>query len=202
MHVAIFPATIPTRRSSCRPRNLEQWLLSVFGKGICDAYLFPRYNRKAWNLPVRRLSMLWADRIPRPPPETILRSAIGQTTEGYLHQLYYHYPRRGGYQAISEGFAGRTGPVRFHYDVKSIRRVGRRWEITDGTSPLAFDELVSTIPIHELVQVARFAIHRSRAGGGAQPDRSIRMYVRFHSASGVTMRKNSRPFISRKKISL
>jgi protoporphyrinogen oxidase len=147
----------PYKAKFRRPRNLEEWLLSVFGQGICDAYLFP-YNRKVWNLPVRRLSMLWADRIPRPQPETILRSAIGQKTEGYLHQLYYHYPRRGGYQAISEGFAARAGPVRFHYEVKAVRRVGRRWEITDGKSPMAFDALVSTIPIHELVRVARFAI--------------------------------------------
>jgi protoporphyrinogen oxidase len=147
----------PYREKFRRPKNLEQWLLSVFGKGLCEAYLFP-YNRKVWNLPVRRLSMLWADRIPRPTPETILRSAIGQKTEGYLHQLYYHYPRRGGYQAISEGLAKRTSPVRFRYEVKAVRKLGRRWEITDGKAPMVFDELVSTIPIHELVKVARFPI--------------------------------------------
>jgi protoporphyrinogen oxidase len=147
----------PYREKFRRPKNLEEWLLSVFGKGICDAYLFP-YNRKVWNLPVRRLSMLWADRIPRPPPETILRSALGQKTEGYLHQLYYHYPRRGGYQAISEGLARRTGPIRFGYEVKAVRRRGRQWEITDGASPMIFDELVSTLPIHELVRLADFPI--------------------------------------------
>lgn len=147
----------PYKEKYPKPRNLEQWLLSAFGKGICDAYLFP-YNRKVWNLPVDRLSMLWADRIPRPPPETILRSAIGQKTEGYLHQLFYHYPRRGGYQAISEGLASRAGPVQFHYDVKAVRKRGRQWEITDGKSPMVFDELVSTIPVHELVKVARFPI--------------------------------------------
>jgi len=156
----------PYREKYRRPRNLEQWLLAVFGKGICDAYLFP-YNRKVWNLPVDRLSMLWADRIPQPPPETILRSALGQRTEGYLHQLFYHYPRRGGYQAISEGFATRTKPVHFRYDVKSVRKLGRRWEITDGKSPMVFDELISTIPIHQLVKIARFPIpERVRAAVG------------------------------------
>ena len=61
----------PYKIKYANPKNLEQWLLSVFGKGICDEYLFP-YNRKVWNVPVSQLSMLWADRIPRPPPETIL----------------------------------------------------------------------------------------------------------------------------------
>jgi len=148
----------PYKEKYRKPKNLEQWLLSVFGKGICDAYLFP-YNRKVWNLPVERLSMLWADRIPRPPPETILRSALGQKTEGYLHQLFYHYPRNGGYQAISEGFARGTKPVHFHYEVESVRKLpGGKWEITDGKSPMVFDELVSTMPVHQLVKLAKFPI--------------------------------------------
>lgn len=147
----------PFREKFKRPKNLEEWLLSVFGEGICEAYLFP-YNRKVWNLPVAKLSMLWADRIPRPPAETILRSVLGYHTEGYLHQLYYHYPRRGGYQAISEAWVRRAGPVRFGYDVKSVCRAGGGWEITDGRTPLRFDELVSTIPVHELVRKAEFPI--------------------------------------------
>ena len=148
----------PYKAKYAKPKNLEQWLLSVFGKGICDAYLFP-YNRKVWNLPVDRLSMLWADRIPCPPPETILRSALGQKTEGYLHQLFYHYPRHGGYQAISEGLARGTKPVHFHYDIKSIRKLpDGQWEITDGKSPMVFAELVSTMSVHDLVKVAKFPI--------------------------------------------
>lgn len=148
----------PYKEKYRKPKNLEQWLLSVFGKGICEAYLFP-YNRKVWNLPVDQLSMLWADRIPRPPAETILRSALGQKTEGYLHQLFYHYPRRGGYQAISQAFASRTKPVRFNYDVKSVRKLkSGQWEITNGESPLVYDELVSTMPVHELIKVAKFPI--------------------------------------------
>src|SRR6185312_6531481 len=148
----------PHQEKFKHPKNLEEWLLSVFGEGICEAYLFP-YNRKVWNLPVSRLSMLWADRIPRPPAETILRSVLGYPTEGYLHQLYYHYPRRGGYQAISQSWAKRTGPIRFGYEVKSVRRAqGGGWEITDGRTPRRVDELVSTIPVHELVRRAEFPI--------------------------------------------
>jgi protoporphyrinogen oxidase len=148
----------PYKTKYRKPRNLEQWLLATFGRGICEAYLFP-YNRKVWNLPVSRLSMLWAGRIPRPPAETILRAALGYPTEGYLHQLYYHYPKRGGYQAISEAFARRTKPVRFAYAVASVRKLkSGQWEISDGKTPMVFDELVSTIPIHELVKIARFPI--------------------------------------------
>lgn len=143
------------------PGNLEEWLLASFGKGICEAYLFP-YNRKVWNIPVNRLSMSWAERIPRPSRETILRAALGFRTEGYLHQLFYHYPKRGGYQALSQAFAARVKPVRFGYEVKSVRRLeAGRWEVSDGKAPLVFDELVSTIPIHELLRVAKFDVPES-----------------------------------------
>ena len=62
------------------PSNLKEWLLHTFGDGICKHYLFP-YNEKVWNLPVEELSMLWADRIPRPPPVDVLKSALGVPTE-------------------------------------------------------------------------------------------------------------------------
>lgn len=143
------------------PKNLEEWLLANFGKGICEAYLFP-YNRKVWNIPVDRLSMSWAERIPKPSKETILKAALGFKTEGYLHQLYYHYPQRGGYQALSQALAAGVKPVRFGYEVRSVRRLkGSRWEVSDGKAPLVFDELVSTIPIHELLKVAQFDVPES-----------------------------------------
>jgi len=148
----------PCRDRFRQPKNLEEWLLATFGRGICEAYLFP-YNRKVWNLPVDRLSMLWAERIPRPTPETILRAALGFKTEGNLHQLFYHYPKRGGYQALSQAFAEKLKPVRFGYEVKSVRRLAAgRWEISDGKAPLGFDELVSTVPVHELLKMARFEV--------------------------------------------
>lgn len=180
----------PHRERYKKPKNLEEWLLSVFGQGICEAYLFP-YNRKVWNLPVKRLSMLWADRIPRPPAETIMRSVLGYPTEGYLHQLYYHYPRRGGYQAISEAWARRAKPVRFGYEVKSVRPArGGGWEITDGKEPMVFDELVSTIPIHELVRMAEFPIpervRKAVAGLIVNPMVIVSLGVRGEDAERMT----------------
>ena len=43
------------------------------------------------------------DRIPKPPPEDIINSAKGESKEGYLHQLYFHYPKKGGFQSIVNG---------------------------------------------------------------------------------------------------
>ena len=44
------------------------------------------------------------DRIPQPPVEDIIKSAKGIKTEGYKHQLYFDYPKRGGIQSLFDAF--------------------------------------------------------------------------------------------------
>ena len=52
-----------------------------------------------------KICLKWSERIPKPNKQDILKSSIGIETEGYVHQLYYHYPEKGGYQSISENWA-------------------------------------------------------------------------------------------------
>lgn len=146
----------PYKAQFPQPANLREWLLVTFGEGICERYLFP-YNEKVWNIPVEELSMLWADRIPNPNPEDILKSAIGYETEGYLHQLYYHYPRRGGYQAISEAWAKRAA-VTYGFHVQSLERRGDSWLVSDGTQTREYRQLVSTLPIQYLATITNLDI--------------------------------------------
>ena len=146
----------PYKERFPKPANLREWLLATFGDGICDRYLFP-YNEKVWNIPVEELSMLWAERIPNPAPEDILKSAIGFETEGYLHQLYYHYPRRGGYQAISEAWA-RHVPITYGFRAQALERRGSSWVVDDGTQTREYRQLVSTLPIQYLATITNLDI--------------------------------------------
>jgi protoporphyrinogen oxidase len=142
----------PWRERYPEPADLREWFLHHFGEAMSEKYFFP-YNEKVWNVPVSDLSMLWADRIPQPPPEDVLKSALGISTEGYLHQLHYHYPLRGGYQAISEAWAQRVPDITYDYAVTGVRRVDGGWEVTDGSNPRRFDRLISTMPVHDLVNI-------------------------------------------------
>jgi len=140
-----------------KPENLKQWFLSKFGEAICQKYLFP-YNEKVWNIPVEKLSMLWADRIPSPPPEDVIKSSIGFETEGYSHQLNYFYPKTGGYQAISEAWS-RGLNIKYNFEVKTIEKLrGGRFVVSDGKDRMVFDKIVSTILIHELVKKLKIKI--------------------------------------------
>ncbi len=140
-----------------KPKNMREWFLYHFGKGICEKYLFP-YNEKVWNIPVEKLSMQWAGRIPNPPPEDIIKSSIGFDTEGYLHQLYYHYPLRGGYQAISDAWAAKVKP-RYGFSVKKIQKTKKgSYLVTDGKETIEYEQIISTIPIHELIHMLDLSI--------------------------------------------
>ena len=138
----------PYKEKFKNPSNMKEWFLHTFGEGISNKYLIP-YNEKVWNVPVEKLSMVWADRIPNPPPEDILKSSIGIKTEGYLHQLFYHYPKEGGYQAISENWS-RASDIHFNEEVIKINRLDDGFEIETSKQTYQSKKIVSTINLSSL----------------------------------------------------
>ena len=147
----------PYKKKYHRPKNLKQWFLKNFGLGICSKYLFS-YNEKVWNIKIEDLSMLWSERIPKPHPSDIIKSALGFETEGYLHQLYYHYPLKGGYQAISEAWA-KKAKIIYNFQVKEILKTKENtFIISNGKKSFEFNELISTIPVHELIKILKISI--------------------------------------------
>jgi protoporphyrinogen oxidase len=147
----------PWRERYPEPGDLREWFLHNFGEAMCEKYFFP-YNEKVWNVPVADLSMSWAERIPCPPARDVLKSAMGIPTEGYLHQLFYHYPLRGGYQAISEAWADSVCPE-LGFEVQSISLPEEGGVTVRGASEdRHYDRIVSTIPLERLVGLADFPI--------------------------------------------
>ncbi|HEY0465123.1 MAG TPA: FAD-dependent oxidoreductase, partial [Polyangiaceae bacterium] len=93
--------------------------------------------------------------IPKPPLEDVLKSAIGIPTEGYLHQLYFHYPKQGGYEALVHAYAARVtgGELCTSCPVTRIEGGPGAWLVEAGGQVQRFETLVSTLPIHDLAGV-------------------------------------------------
>src|SRR6478736_109236 len=136
------------------PENLEEWSYATFGAGISDKYFLP-YNRKIWNVEPSSITLDWVSRIPKPPLEDVLKSAIGISTEGYLHQLYFYYPKRGGYESIVHAYATQAtgGELLTECPVTRIEGGPGAWLVEVGGDAHRFDTLISTLPIHELARV-------------------------------------------------
>lgn len=136
-----------------QPRNFREWIYYTFGKGIAELYLIP-YNEKIWKFPAERMSMHWVDgRIPRPPVEDVIRSAVGIETEGYTHQAVFYYPGRGGIEAMIQSIAMPVEKnIHTGFEVSSIRVNDGTFEISDGTHRITADRCISTIPLQELMK--------------------------------------------------
>ena len=134
------------------PENFREWIYYTFGKGIADLYMIP-YNEKIWNYPSDKMSLHWVDgRIPRPPVEDIIKSAIGIETEGYTHQSVFTYPVTGGIEALVRAIAAPIqDKIRCGFSVSSIKKTEDGFSISNGTETILAERCISTIPPQELL---------------------------------------------------
>ncbi len=138
-----------------RPRiSFKEWIYHTFGKGIAEKYLIP-YNEKIWNYPSDRMSFHWVDgRVPKPPMEDVIKSAIGIETEGYTHQLHFYYPKEGGIQSLIRGLEQRIPGERIarNFAVDRVEKINDKWLVGGAAGIREFDRLICTIPIFHLVR--------------------------------------------------
>lgn len=133
------------------PRNFKEWCYYRFGKGIAERYLIP-YNEKIWNIATDQLGLEWVEgRVPDPPLEDVLKSAIGIETEGYTHQLYFYYPRHGGIEALIHAIRAKVERVETAFCVRRMTKKGASWIVSDGAREREYERLVSTMPIFDLL---------------------------------------------------
>lgn len=133
------------------PKNIEEWFKYTFGDGMSKKYLLP-YNEKIWKFPLNRISLEWVERVPNPPIEDIIKSSLGIETDGYSHQLHFYYPRFGGIQAIIEALKEPIGgKIVINFEVKKIVKKNDTFEISDKKETRIYDQIISTIPIHDLI---------------------------------------------------
>ena len=134
------------------PRTFRDWIYYTFGKGIAECYMVP-YNEKIWKYPTDNMSLHWVDgRIPRPPVDDVIKSAIGIPTEGYTHQSVFSYPLDGGIEALVKAIAQPVEPfIKTGFRVRSIRKQGGQWFVSDGVQMIRADRIISTIPVQYLI---------------------------------------------------
>ncbi|MEZ5974261.1 MAG: FAD-dependent oxidoreductase [Planctomycetota bacterium] len=129
---------------SSAPETFGKWVQWRFGDGIAKHFMDP-YNEKIWKRDLDFLTSDWvAGRVPDAPIEDVLRAAVGIRTEGYTHQSIFYYPRKGGFQAITDGMAsGARACLRLNTKVEEVRKTASGVTVNGE----AFDLCVSTLPL-------------------------------------------------------
>ncbi len=135
------------------PQNMLQFFLATFGEGITRLYLQP-YNEKIWKFDPACMDMQMVERIPKPPKEDVVASANGVATEGYTHQLYFHYPTSGGFQTLVDAYRDRAVArgqiIRTEAAVRRLERISGGWKVHTDAGAIQVDKLINCAPIFEI----------------------------------------------------
>ena len=140
---------------SYETKNMLQFFLKTFGEGITNIYLRP-YNEKIWKFDPSFMDVQMVERIPKPPKEDILKSAQGETIDGYLHQLYFTYPKTGGTEALIKAFISRLGSkvkICTNSKVTCVEKKGNKYKIKAENQIFETDRIISTMPVNEFCHI-------------------------------------------------
>lgn len=144
-----FLKTLGRRPAKAGAReDFRSFCLRHFGDGISRHFMFP-YNRKLWRTTLDRLTAEWQGGfVPKPTAGEVLRGALMDQTEGFGYNAVFHYPRRGGIQALPDALAERldpgtllTGHAVLGIDLK------RRRALVAGLGEVGYERLVNTLPL-------------------------------------------------------
>lgn len=135
--------------------NYEEWLKVQYGECFAEKYPM-RYTRKYWGVDACDMGTEWTGgRIFIPDLDEILFSAFEPETKNVFYAKEMRYPVKGGFQAFLSGFADVD---RIEYGKKVIR-IDEKQKIVyyeDGDC-VEYDNLISTIPLPELVGCLSYA---------------------------------------------
>jgi protoporphyrinogen oxidase len=149
--VVDFAQSLGTPVSDDPTLDFESWSNAVFGAGISQAFMLP-YNRKLFRRDPAKMTADWVSwAVPKPTLEQVVRGALGIANAGMGYNATFRYPRRGGIGVLVEALARRVPNVRTEARVERIDLDRRAVRLASGER-IAFDRLVSTLPLPELLR--------------------------------------------------
>lgn len=138
-------------RSRPEPLDFAAWIDRHFGSGIARCFMTP-YNEKLWRVPLDQVSCDWIRAyVPQTSIAAVLKSMLHTTTAAGYNSTFL-YPQEGGMAALIRALEAATGGARCGRRAVSIDLDRRRLRFEDGEE-VAYEYLVSTIPLRALVQM-------------------------------------------------
>lgn len=145
---------ITARENHLEPRNFEEWIGKVFGEGIGKYFLIP-YNRKVWSHPLTMMDYNWiGERVSVVDIHHVMKNIVyGKDDSSWGPNNKFLFPLHGGTGGLFQAFAPVLGG-RIKLSREAVRiSLGERKVYFRHGEESAFDALVSTIPVDELVRM-------------------------------------------------
>ncbi len=144
--------------------NFKEQVLKTFGQGIAKHFMLP-YNAKLWRVPLDQLTCEWMGRfVPVPSLEEFLKGAVGNQETRFGYNARFWYPKKGGIEALAKAMAAKLPYLKCGYCLTKLSVKNKTIEF-NGRLLAPFDQLVSTVPLVELVRSLEDAPSAIRTAG-------------------------------------
>jgi protoporphyrinogen oxidase len=143
---------LPGHRPEALPANFREWILSVFGQGIAEVFLWP-YNYKVWAIDPAHMNTTWVgERVSVIGLEAVLKNIILEEDEvGWGPNHTFAFPAFGGTGEVFRRLAGRLSQhIRYNCAVTEIDAAGKTLRTADGET-ITYKQLLNTGPLDLLV---------------------------------------------------
>ncbi len=133
-------------------KNFKEWMDAVFGEGIVKYFMDP-YNRKVWATPPELMSKDWiAERVSVVDLARIEKNiAEAKDDIAWGPNNMFKFPKQGGTGAIYNGIAqGFSEKISLDHDLVEVDLEKKEVLFANGARH-PYDQLVSTIPVDQLV---------------------------------------------------
>lgn len=137
------------RRDKTAEKNFREWLLSLFGKGICKYFMFP-YNEKIWGCNLSKITTEWVWSIPQPNLEDVLKGALGISEKQFGYNPIFYYPTHGGIETVPRTLANKLNNIFTNYECISIDYKNKIAKFSNGDE-INYDVLINTIPLKQFL---------------------------------------------------
>jgi protoporphyrinogen oxidase len=138
-----------------KPSNFQEWIDSSFGRGLAEVFMDP-YNFKVWAYPPAMLNTTWVgERVAVTDLGRVLKNLVYRTNDlSWGPNNTFQFPKKGGTGAIWRACAAQLPQCKLHFNTK-VARIDlqtKRVYTTDGLAH-AYERLISTIPLRELINL-------------------------------------------------
>ena len=134
--------------------SFKEWIVTTFGTGIANHFMLP-YNEKLWKRDLSQLSREWVDwSIPIPKVDEVIGGALGLENKKMGYNAQFLYPDREGIGVLPRAFLPHLNTIAYNRELTAIDVKKKKvWFSDDST--MQYDNLVSTVPLPELIAMIR-----------------------------------------------
>jgi protoporphyrinogen oxidase len=147
--------------------NFRDWILTTFGEGIAEAFMFP-YNSKVWTTPLEQMSRSWiGERVSVVDFKRLLENVLYERDDvGWGPNSKFRFPLYGGTGEIYRNMAKRfPAKVATGKELVAVDADRRQVSFADGSGD-TYDILISTTPLDLLIGMLKHADSKLREAAG------------------------------------